>query len=347
MDTLDDPVSESQLQANQPAHRNAGVDQESRSVPDWITNDGLLRDEGALFGMARASQDQVETKVQIIRDVYDGLIATAKHEEERLNERAAHLKSKQNALDDREAALRARINAPDVPAVEGADDHTPHTFVRHVAGFLATVLACVGTFFLIYEQFQTEFEHALWISMGVTLAGFFSVFSPVSLLFTSTASQTQRSDAPERWKIYLVELAVPVTASTFVALWRVGAHPWPRLLGLWLMLTVAFLVLGRLLLSTVPQMALLFKVLKRQVKVAWARRRHRKELQALRDTERAALQEERDALQQAWEALDSTHPLEKLCDRKIGLFRSEYDLARRFAEDNPERAAAIVQEADA
>lgn len=318
-----------------PAHGNARVDQETRSVPDWITNDGLLRDEGALFGMAQAAHDQVETKIGVIRDVYDGLITKAKHQEERLNERGAHLKDKQTALARKEEAIQARIDAPDVPQVEGAEDHTPHTFTRHVVGFLVAALACVGTFFLIYEQFQNEFDHALWISLGVTLAGLFSVFSPVSLLFTSTAAQTRPSDAPEPWKIYLVEVAVPITVSTFVVLWRVEAHPWPRLVGLWLVLTVAFLVLGRLLLSTIPQVALLFKVLKRQVKVAWRRHTHRKELEALR-TEKKTLEDEEDHLQNEWEQLDSIRPLEKLRERKIRLFMSEYHLARRWSDTQEE-----------
>ena len=334
MDTTNGRTSDfdNEPPSDSPAHGNASVDQETRSVPDWITNDGLLRDEGALFGMAQATPDQVETKVQIIRDVYDGLIATAKHQEERLNERAAHLKDKQTALKQKEETLKASIDSPDVPKVDGAEDHTPHTFTRHVVGFLVAALACVGPFFLIYEQFQNEFDHALWISLGVTLAGFFSVFSPVSLLFTSTEAQTRPSDAPEPWKIYLVEVAVPITVSTFVVLWRVEAYPWPRLVGLWLMLTVAFLVLGRLLLSTMPQVALLFKVLKRQVKVAWARRTHKKTLRALRNTEQKALEQEQDALQEAWEQLDSTRPLESLRERKVRLFMSEYHLARRWSE---------------
>jgi Skp family chaperone for outer membrane proteins len=98
------------------------------------------------------------------------------------------------------------------------------------------------------------------------------------------------------------------------------------------MLTVAFLVLGRLLLSTMPQVALLFKVLKRQVKVAWARRTHKKTLRTLRNTEQKALEQEQDALQEAWEQLDSTRPLESLRERKVRLFMSEYHLARRWSE---------------
>ncbi|MFO8231739.1 MAG: hypothetical protein R6U20_03650 [Longimonas sp.] len=345
--TNDHPIdADNELQSSGPAHGNASVEQEAHSVPDWITNDGLLRDEGALFGMAQATQDQVENKVQVIRDVYEGLIAKAKHQEERLNERASHLKDKQAAIERKKEAIRANIDAPDVPEVEGSEDHTPHTFMRHVTGFLVTVVACIGTFFLIYEQFQNEFDYALWISLGVTLAGLFSVFSPVSLLFTSTRAQTQPPDAPERWKVYLVELAVPIAVSTFVVLWRVEAHLWPRLVGLWLMLTISFLVVGRLLLSTVPQMALLFKVLKRQVKVAWMRRKHRKELQALRNTEQKRLEEEQDALQDAWEQLDSTRPLEKLCERKVRLFISEYDLARRWSatQGEPRIRPEIISE---
>lgn len=331
----------------EPAHGNARADQEARSVPKWIANDGLLRDEGTLFGLAQASPEQVEAKVQVIRDVYDGLIAHARHKEERLNERAAHLQQKRDALAGKREALKAKIAAPDVPAVEGADAHTPHTLTRHVIGFVIAVFACLGTFFLIYEQFQAAFEHAFWITLGVTLAGFFSVFSPVSLLFTSTATHTKAPEAPERWKVYLVELAMPLTAATFVALWRVGAHPWPRLVGLWLLLAIAFLVVGKLLLSTVPQIALLFKLLKRKGIVRWRRRRHRKALEALDESDGQALRDAHDRLQADWEALDTTRPLEKLCARKIGLFQSEYALARRFAETHPRRAAAIVQDADA
>jgi cell division protein FtsB len=134
----------------------------------------------------------------------------------------------------------------------------------------------------------------------------------------------------------VVEFSVPLAASTFVALWRYDALSLPRILGLWLFLTVVFLLGGKLFLSAIPRTATLFHMARRTWRLKRMERKHEKELKARGDSLRKKLDqldEEEEALESERDGLESPAALEKLRERKVQLFLSEYELVRRAVEN--------------
>lgn len=312
---------------------NAKADQDARSIPRWIGNDGLLRDEGTLYGLAGLPEQELKSKVETIRKAYSGLLSDKEDAYTSIDEKMERLGERRNEIQEDLEALEDETFEADLPPVDGSEDVTPNTFLRYLVGVVAAGSICAFTFFLIYEQFASEFEHAMLISLSVTLAGFFVVFDPVSLFYTSAPD---RGGAPENWKTYVVEFSVPLAASSFVALWRYDALSVPRTLGLWLFLTVVFLLGGKLFLSAIPRTATLFHMARRRWRLKRMERQHKKERKGRSESLQKKLDqldEEKEALESERDELESPAALEKLRERKVQLFLSEYELVRRAIEN--------------
>jgi hypothetical protein len=296
---------------------------------NWIENEGLLRDEGVLFGLSGLPKAQLVHKLNTIKHYFDGQLAISKELREQLDQEQERLKERRKTVAEDIRKEEALAAYPDVPPVEGAKDVDRHTLGRYVIGAIAAIGICVFNFYLVYEQLRPEFESALFVSLGVVLAGLFVVFNPVSLFYTSDATQRARASAAELWKVQLVEFAMPVAAAIFVVSWKLPRLGPMRGVGLFLYLTMLFLFGGKLLLSTLPKVALLVRVMLRAWVVRWRRWQHRRAVKRLREEKLAELDDAAETLLQRRSAIESVSRIEARRDTALELFQSEYDFARQ------------------
>ncbi|HSU13048.1 MAG TPA: hypothetical protein VLK66_03035 [Longimicrobium sp.] len=268
----------------------------------WIEDDGLLRDEGVLFGLAR-DEGGLKAKEECIRAYY--LFCRAETARVR-----AGLEAELARCESREAAL-PRPPASVEPAFPG--DGAPAALaVRYGLGILASAAACVGTGALVYDQLRSAFGPAALVTLGVVAAGFFTAFLPVSLLFV--ADGAERPGRVELWKIRLAEFGVPLVAAVFVAVWA-----WERLGGVRAVSTAALLFLvfvfaGRQLLSSVPRLGEAIRTMRAQRGARAVDLRHQAEART-------------DELRRAIASLRSDAEWDAIRDAKVALFRSEFGLA--------------------
>jgi hypothetical protein len=280
----------------------------------WIENDGLLRDEGVVFGLA-GDREGLARKEECIRAYYRRWIA----EDDR---RRAAIESEM-----RDTVVAG--SAPTPPRPEG-DDAGALAF-RHLAGIVAASAACVGTGVLVYEQLRGSFVWPGAITMGVVAAGFFTTFLPISLLFTS--DRGDRQGGVELWKVRLAEFGLPLASAAFVVSWGWDRLGPARSAATLVLLFLAFTFAGRQLLSSIPWLGGAVRRLRSDRIAA---------IQAVRAAgEEAARAERRASLHRELGALRSQAEWEAIRDAKLALFMSEYELASAPAR-HTSRLAHVV-----
>lgn len=290
----------------------------------WIEDDGLLRDEGVVFGLAGDSA-ALTYKETAIRSYFRRLAAES--------DRSRALLGKEiEALQNPEAftAAVAGIVEANSPAAPAEGDAPGALVARYALGMLGALLMCMGTGVFVYEQLKPVFAAAGVITLGVVAAGLFTSFLPVSLLFVGDAER--RSGEVELWKVRLAELGVPLVAAVFVVAWA-----WERLgiirsAASAALLFMVFAFAGRQLLSSVPRAGEAIRAL------GWQRAMRR----AVRDSqlgeararaERAARGQQILDLQRQLARIPSAAEWDAACEAKLALFRSEYELATARARE--------------
>jgi len=306
----------------EPQHEAEQTDQQEDFL--WIQNEGLLGDEGVVFGLG-AGDESVAYKEECIRAYYRRQVAhTARergalqHEIDRLRERIGELTAQAGAL---------TAPAATVPAEAG------YALVwRYGLGIAAAALACAGTATLVFNQLRPELQAAGVVTLGVVAAGFFTAFLPVSVLFVNDGDE--RPGNVELWKVRLAEVGMPLVATAFVTTWA-----WPRLgparaLATAALLFLVFTFAGRQILSSVPRLGeSLRRVRDGRASDELARENARR---AAAMGEEAARMHAREAeLRREAAALPSDAEWDAVRDGKLALFRSEYELARASQGRSP------------
>jgi hypothetical protein len=292
---------------------------ESRAGPGeleclWIDNEGLLRDEGVVFGLA-GNANALEEKQVAIRAYYRLWAADGARRRQAIEDELAPLTEQ---LAEQEKTT-SRASAASQAAWADADEHGAGGLVaRHALGLAAAAATCVGTAFFVYEQLRPAFQNPAIVTAGVVGAGFFTAFLPVSLLFVGDG--VRRDGAVELWKVRLAEFGLPLVAAAFVVAWAMERLAPAQAIATGALLFLAFAFTGRQLLSSVPRLGSAIRAL-RQERAADRRLRpgNARDSGGRADTV-AALRRELAALRspEEWEAI---------CQAKLAIFRSEYELA--------------------
>lgn len=328
-----------------PEEAAPGASNVHTSNTQWIENDGLLRDDGAIFGTASGSVDHPEDdgavaeKVRSLRAYYGQRAAEPE-------ERIAHLEGELARLAEERARLEgeeeeawgrlARLGLEAPPELDALAPGHGAQLLRHGLGFAFGLAGCGLLLVLLVGVMEASgLRHPLWSALGVGLLALFSVFQPLSFLFVGEEALRGHGRGVERWKLLLGEWLVPFAAAVFVAVWAHQEGELLRSLALGLFLAAVFGVSGRLLLGTATQLALSA----RQLPLAWRRgRRTRAEARRLRALarrhRRQLVQIEQEGAGLREQLLAARIELVKVtrqADEKEHLFRSEYALARRAA----------------
>ncbi|HEX6038612.1 hypothetical protein [Longimicrobium sp.] len=303
----------------------------------WIENEGLLRDEGVVFGLMRNAA-ALKEKEAAIRAFHRRRMA------EEARRRAAVL-AELDALLHADAPQADGVHAenggsvvpirPPLPAAgaghgaEVEEDAPGGLVARYALGLAAAAVACAGTAVFVYEQMRPHFQQPALVTAGIVAAGCFTASLPVSLLFTG--DDARRASGVEPWKVRLAELGLPFVAALFVVAWSWDALGALRALATGALLLGAFAFAGRQALSTLPRLGSAVRALRRE------RAQHHAEAA---ERERRAADDGVAALRRRLAGFRSEEEWDAVCETRLAIFRSEYELAAaRAAQPAPARLA--------
>jgi len=274
---------------------------EAKSEPyqyQWIVNEGLLRDEGILFGMAGAA---IQEKIDAIKDYYRTRKATTSTKRDRLIKEIEDLDTE---------LIKAKA--------EGAGQEEKAIPVNFIPAFLQLLLyagICYFNFYLEMYWLSPELN-SLFICLGLYLFGLFSVFMGRSIMYNTAQSLTEEKMAGtqrEKWKIYFEEFAVPLVVSLFIAILPSHAYSLVFSVIACLLFFLLFLLAGKGLVNN-------FFRAKTELGRHIDHRRKKRE-QKEKTKKELSLKEELTLTIAALEELDGEE------DYKINILTSEYNLA--------------------
>jgi hypothetical protein len=265
----------------------------------WIINEGLLRDEGVLFGIAGAA---IDDKITAIRDYYRIRKASAQTKRERLEKEIAEIRMEQSKLvadaDDRESG------------------NTPINFIPMTLQLALYGGICYFNFYL-ERYWLSPVVLAMPICMGLYLFGLFPVFLGRSVLYNSAQSLSDKKlpggQPREAWKIYFEEFGVPLVVSLFIVILPGNAHALSFSIIAAFVFYLLFLLGGKGLVNG------LYRV-RSEMGRYWEERRKRKKRQGA-ERKLDALKEELGLTLSTLEELDGEEQY------KINILTSEFKLA--------------------
>jgi hypothetical protein len=292
----------------------------------WVENDGLLRDEGVVFGL---SQDNaaLEYKVAAITAYYSRWRADAERRTQALRQEIEDVAAVRDGLS---MTVAQETRAPVDGQFTETDEPGTGVLLRYALGALAAIATCVGISVLAYEQLRPDFALAGVVTAGVVAAGFFTAFLPVSILFVGDG--TRRTGEVELWKVRLAEFGLPLVSAAFVVAWAWERLGPARAAATGALLFLAFVFAGRQFLSSVPRMAAAWRSLRA------ARRARAAELAGARkaQADEASIRSAEDrlvVLRRQLGGIRGPAEWDAIRDAKLALFRSEYELAAARARD--------------
>lgn len=329
--------------------------QDSRDIALWIESDSHLRDEAVLFGWA--SPTDIQKKTESIESYYRRKVEESKRDLTRITEQENTLKQRLGELASDIVSSTQRL-AQDEQKVKDANAARRDTYdlPRYGLGVVLGALICIFNYFVIFvllgggtstantgtpqtgaagspgavgpAGFDTPFpsEYTIWVALGITLLGMFTLFSPVSVLFRSNNSPGDTTDAPEPGKAWVAEIVPAVAAAFFTVVW--GWEPTLlHTIASFIFIATLFIFAGKLLLSLLPRLTVAIK----------QSRAHRDLLRAVEANQAAhrkllergeQLRADIEDLQDRKQELPSEEELKETCEHKIRLFTSEAEFAR-------------------
>ncbi|GAB4043920.1 hypothetical protein GCM10028774_61370 [Spirosoma jeollabukense] len=201
-------------------------------LPDWLTDEENLRDEGVLFGLSDARPDE---KIAEIRSLFSQQAAPL----ERLLEQHTGKLSELNGLIEQQENLITSLRGQS----SALRDKNPasNNLIRTMISLLLSGLMCIGNFYLIDETLRPAFPNR-WIGAGVFLAGMFNLFGRTSFFYETDTRLSGRR--------LVEEIGLPVATSVFVLVQAWQTQSAGQALALGVFVFFLFLLAGKLLLST-------------------------------------------------------------------------------------------------
>lgn len=175
----------------------------------WITDEGLLRDEGILFGL---SGGKIDEKTEAIEHFFAGKIIQARQEIDFLDLKIDEASTKLGKNLQEETAAKTRLQ--EINSFKPVDVQYVFWDAISFLGFCA-VLVC--NYFLIYQVGSKAWEFPVAVATGTYLFGLLTLFNKVSILFSSESSTSEGTSNVERWKLVGQEIGVPLVVALYVS----------------------------------------------------------------------------------------------------------------------------------
>lgn len=300
----------------------------------WIENDGLLRDEGVLFGM---SGGDVAAKLAVIEHYYARQIREAEQECRLAGER---LETAQQVLSQQQNLMKERRQ-------EWQELHTrltlaAHDFLRATVGMVLYGGVITLVYFLLYDWLKPYWpRHTGLIVAGVYGFGMLSLFQRGSFLYAGNrpvagtepreaTTETEAARPPEKWKVMLEEVGVPAVTALLAVVWGWPDHTPAQGVAMYLFLFFAFLFTGKGFLNNIVRVTASLREVGGNFRQRKWRKRRLAELTKLQAEDEQVLKERTDVarlLEEKRDLLPDAEQLRLQCLTKQELFRSEYVLA--------------------
>jgi hypothetical protein len=264
----------------------------------WIVNEGLLRDEGTLYGIAGAG---MEEKVAAIRDHYRIKRAVSQTKEQFLNKKIESFNK------------HFSETSTDTNSLTGVDN--PSNLFPIALQLLFYTSICYFNYW--FESYWlSPFLQSTFICLGIYLFGLFSVFIGRSIMYNTVQSLSEEKtpiNQREKWKIYFEELGVPLIVSLFISILPAKSYPIEFSIMAALFFFMLFLFGGKGLINT------LFRA-RKELRLYSQYLRKNKDHKA-RTNELYTLQRDLESTIVTLEELNGEE------EYKISIFASEYQLA--------------------
>jgi hypothetical protein len=282
--------------------------------PYWLGDEGLLRDEGVLFGLSDAQPDE---KVAEIKAYFTKQTAPNELVRDQYSEKISELNLLIEQRETKRTEILQRLNAL------YAQQPAPDNLIRTVVSLCVSIVMSIGTFFLVDETLQASFPNR-WVAIGVFLAGMFNLFGRQSFFYEENTKLSGRR--------LLEEAGLPLAASVFVLAQALHTQAVWQAVALFIFIFFLFLLAGKLLLSTLT-------TLRQDITITQANRQlgvDKHQQIPLWEAQAEQLTREVDTIRaQKWPVVSALNRVEADIaqlnaqrDRLVNLFLSEFELAR-------------------
>ncbi len=275
----------------------------------WIVNEGLLRDEGTLYGIAGAG---LLEKTEAIRDYYRVRKAASRTKQEHLKEQIEeYIKFSIDSYKDNTEA--------------------PSNLIPILSQLVLYAAICYFNYWLV-SYWLSPVIRSVPIFLGLYLFGLFSVFIGRSVMYNTALSLTDEktpAEKREKWKIYLEEIGVPLIVSLFITSLPARSYPIEFTIVAAPLFFMLFLLGGKGLINTLFRSR---KELTRSFQYIQQKKERKK-----KKLELQTLQKDLESTDAALEELNGEE------EYKIKVFASEYKLAfesRQLANGLPMKKLA-------
>ena len=201
-------------------------------LPNWLTDEENLRDEGVLFGLSNARPDG---KVAEIRSLFSQQASPLNEQIEEHTEKIGELNL---LIEQRENLI---ISLRDQVADWRDKSPAPNNLFRTAISLLLSVFMCISNFYLIDETLRPAFPNR-WIGVGIFMAGMFNLFGRTSFFYEAETRLSVRR--------LVEEIGLPLAASVFVLVQAWQTQSTGQAIALGIFVFFLFLLAGKLLLST-------------------------------------------------------------------------------------------------
>ncbi len=292
----------------------------------WIINDGLLRDEGVLFGLSGADATE---KIEAINSYYQQekapSLAAKQLEEERFAQKQKDIDALQQKL---EKVLVAKEKEQTIP-----NTVSTAKVVRYLLGLAVMVIAAVGSFYLIH--FYVTPIYGILATCGIFFFGLFAQMAPISSWLQTT--DTKANSKVQQYKEYLLEIGPSVSATLLTAYLiykQTNDVMLSIMIGLFLLFLFFFngkLILG--LVQTLVQEVKQFKQFRLDRKKAKDSKKDSEEEITSLENKLTSLRTDLETINKSQKQAETKiEELEEERNKKVKLFLSEYRLADHFSK---------------
>lgn len=280
----------------------------------WIINEGLLRDEGSLYGIAAAD---ITDKLGSITSYYQTKTAFPLQKKQYLEEKIAALRS---TIESNLSAL-SRVKSEQATWLAGQKI----SYRLWPVAFQFLALLAVGSFnFFLVRYWLSPVIDSDIICMGIYLCGLFSVFIGRGIILDPEEDEApkQREETSNR-RAYIREFGVAAAVSFFICTITYSHYPVQNSVAAFLLLFLLFLC-GKVLVNTLFTLKKEISGSYRLMRAGYRARKEERKLLRKNEEAEKTLQTSLEELQEPQMTLNA---LEAEQQYKTHVFLSEYHLA--------------------
>ena len=291
---------------------------------DWIEKEDLLREEGAVYGLAGCG---LAEKQMVIKQYYQQQIDGLKVEEEAIN---SLIVTAQTSINKTQQVL---LDIEERHQLSLQYELKDHHFYRTLFGLLVYGAILAFAFAGTYQWVAPRWErYPELVTLAVFLFGSLSLLENLSMVYQEDQLVHEKVKR-ENWKIYVEEYVIPVVCAVFVFTCGTAHQPLALNIAFSIFLFAVFLFVGKGLLMSILIIA------RQRKSVVYNRNQKRKLLEATVALEERT-EEEVERLKHLEGLLAERHvalkkvrqviaKIEQTAAAKSSYFASEFELARQ------------------